>query len=235
MKRYRHYSFDLWQTLIRSNIGFREARARWLTSNFNPGKLPYEEVLAITSETAKMCDQISEASQFSMHPAQMYGIVLYRLGFDVTKLHQRDLSSMLNVVESQFRAHPPFVYDDSVFLVLQALKHEGATISITCNTGFIPGHYLERFLIDVGVGQYIDFYLFSDQLGICKPSYSMFMKMCSMANHLHEVRGRGPLLPREILHVGDNHKTDIIGAETAGVDSFMIHGASGKTLKDLLL
>lgn len=235
MKRYQHYSFDLWYTLIRSNPGFKSVRTDYMSSNFNPHGKTKKEIQVITSKIAHMCDVISETTEMSVHPLQMYAMLLHGLDFDLKNVKEIDLISILNVMHARFLATPPPLYDKDTENVLRQLKAEGATISITSNTGFVPGGTLRQYLSNMGLARYIDFYIFSDEVGVCKPSQLIFNKMLLQAQQRTNLQGRGMLHPREVIHVGDNLKADILGAEACGIVAFHVHGTTGKTLKDLLL
>jgi len=43
MPYYRHYSFDLWLTLIKSNPGFKAERAHYFFENYNPLKKAWKK------------------------------------------------------------------------------------------------------------------------------------------------------------------------------------------------
>lgn len=235
MQRYKHYSFDLWQTLIRSNLAFKKSRAEYMALHFNPLHLSEREVQTIISEIAAMCDSVSECTEMSIHPIQMYSMLLFRLGFDKTNLTQMDMLSILNVMQARFLKDPPWVYDNDTRYVFRKLKQEGATISITSNTGFVPGSTLKQYLTDAGLAEWIDFYLFSDEIGVSKPSRVIFNKMSSIAQQCASLNGRGNWLQLDdIVHIGDNFKTDIQGARTAGITAIQVHGATGLTLKSLI-
>lgn len=234
MKKYQHYSFDLWQTLIRSNAGFKNVRANYLFSNFNPNGYSQNEIMEKVSGIALMCDKVSESTEMSIHPIQMYAMALQKLGFNLDNVKEIDLISILNVMHARFLSTPPPIYDNDTELVLRQLKSEGATISITSNTGFVPGGTLRQYLSNMGLARYIDFYIFSDEVGVCKPSQLIFNKMILQAQQKTNLRGRGMLHPRDIVHVGDNLKTDIRGAENCGIAAVHVHGSTGLTLKSLL-
>jgi putative hydrolase of the HAD superfamily len=66
---------------------------------------------------------------------------------------------------------------------------------------------VEQILARVGIGQYFDEVLISGQLGVRKPHPTMFA----------ELTRRFKLAPEDIIFVGDELQTDMIGAQGAGM------------------
>jgi len=69
-----------------------------------------------------------------------------------------------------------------------------------------PGIALRKLLAEEGVAEYFDLMLFSDEAGIRKPDPAIF----------HLAASGLKMEPTEIVHVGDNLKTDVWGAKKAG-------------------
>jgi FMN phosphatase YigB (HAD superfamily) len=68
---------------------------------------------------------------------------------------------------------------------------------------------VEQILARVGIRQFFDEILISGQLGVRKPHPSMFA----------ELTRRLKLAPGDIVFVGDELQTDIIGAQEAGLST----------------
>jgi len=66
---------------------------------------------------------------------------------------------------------------------------------------------VEQILAGVGIGQFFDEILISGQLGVRKPHLAMFA----------ELMRRLKLTPEDIVFVGDELQTDIVGAQEAGL------------------
>ena len=92
---------------------------------------------------------------------------------------------------------------------LRALRKKGYTLGIITN----GDTYGQNAKIDSGnLRQYFDVVLVSNTLGIHKPDpriYEIAMGQLGAEKHT-------------TLFVGDNPKTDILGAQNAGIDSFLI-------------
>lgn len=60
MSSYRHYSFDLWLTLIRSNPAFKQKRTEYFHQNFNYSHKSIDEVALAFRQIDIMCNTINE-------------------------------------------------------------------------------------------------------------------------------------------------------------------------------
>ena len=85
--------------------------------------------------------------------------------------------------------------------VLQALRLAGVSVAVVSDTGFDLRPVFER----LGVAAWVDAWVFSYELGVCKPDPAVFRTACSLLG----------AMPGETLMVGDNPMTDG-GAAAAG-------------------
>ena len=60
MSRFRHYSFDLWLTLIKSNPAYKPERAGIFYRDYNSLNKSLEEIAAIFRQVDLMCNAINE-------------------------------------------------------------------------------------------------------------------------------------------------------------------------------
>jgi putative hydrolase of the HAD superfamily len=102
--------------------------------------------------------------------------------------------------------------------VLQLLEDQNKLIGIVCNTGLTPGIGLRKFLAKEGVGDYFDLMLFSDEAGVRKPNPEIFQ----IAARKLQVK------PCNIVHVGDNLKSDVWGAQNAGFKAIFLATTEGR-------
>jgi len=93
------------------------------------------------------------------------------------------------------------------------------------NTGFIKGITLRKVLKSLAIDQYFDFQLYSDEVGLSKPNQELFQLMIKEALLLNHV----PL--KQIIHIGDNPKADIWGADMAGISSLLINSNNTSIIK----
>lgn len=99
------------------------------------------------------------------------------------------------------------VFDDTV-AALAKLHESGYQLGIISN--------LRRDMLQIcqrlGIGQYVDFVVNSAEVGAEKPSASIFMAALE----------RATVAPQEAVHVGDQHRSDVIGARGVGIHPVLI-------------
>lgn len=77
---------------------------------------------------------------------------------------------------------------------------------------------MRKFLANESVTEYFDLMIFSEEIGIRKPDRRIF----------HLAARRLGVQPSEIVHVGDNLKTDVWGAKTAGLKAIYFSSQEGR-------
>lgn len=230
MKQYKHYSFDLWQTLIKSNPLFRQKRAEYFHSHFNRDNKSIQEIQDIISDIDKMVNIINEKTGCCMDALEMYAMLLFRLNYDMKHLLFRDLMAIYHITDQLFFDNPPSLYDEDTQRVLEELKKRGATISILSNTAFVRGTTLKRFLHTNDLWMLVDFEIYSDEAGLSKPNEHLFRHLLQ---YVHALRKHHPVRDTEIVHVGDSLSADIEGAKRIGIDAIQIN-SNDKTITHLL-
>jgi len=89
-------------------------------------------------------------------------------------------------------------------------------LAIICDTGYSPGAVLRELLDRHGLLGYFEYSYFSNEHGISKPDARVFLHV------LEELSVR----PAEAAHVGDIQRTDIAGAQAAGMAAVHFVGAN---------
>jgi HAD superfamily hydrolase (TIGR01509 family) len=112
---------------------------------------------------------------------------------------------------------PPYL-EPNISNVLKQLRNQNILTGIICNTGRTPGFGIRRFLENEGVAKYFDHMLFSDEIGIRKPDPRIFQIAATKLNVKLD----------EIVHVGDNLKSDVWGAKKAGLKAIYFSTNIGK-------
>jgi len=218
MKYYKHYSFDLWLTLIKSNPNFKEKRTLFFYENYNFYKKTLTEVGTIFRKVDLMCNAINEKTGKNIDSSEMYLMVIsiindYTIAFD-----DIDLDHIACKMENLLFEYMPLIYCSETKAVLEYLKAtKGNTLSILSNTGFIPGKLLRNVLKHICIDMYFDFQIYSDEVGLSKPNKDIFKLM---VNKITENR---QILLSEIVHIGDNVRADVIGANSLGIHSILIN------------
>jgi HAD superfamily hydrolase (TIGR01549 family) len=102
---------------------------------------------------------------------------------------------------------------DGVADALAALSERGIRLGIICDVGFTPSLALLAHLERQGLLKYFDHWSFSDEVGVYKPAPEIFE---------HALAGLGAPDPSGCVHVGDRRRTDVAGAQAAGMRAVRI-------------
>ena len=221
MKEYKHYSFDLWLTLIRSNKKFKEMRNSLFCSFYNPGGYSLQYVTSIIHEIDEMSTKYSEMTGEHVQSTHMIFQILSRLGNKIILL--TEINSIDKAIQDFFITFPPVLYDNSTLDVLNSLSSNGKILNILSNTGFIHGSTIKKVLPLIGIDYTVfNYQLYSDELNMAKPNPNFFNAMRTFQGSRAE----------DILHVGDNPIADG-GSEAAGIKFFQIN-SNYKRIIDIL-
>lgn len=102
-------------------------------------------------------------------------------------------------------------------------------LAVICDTGYSPGSVLRRVLERHGMLAHFEYLYFSDEHGVSKPDARAFRRT------LAELEVHAP----EAAHVGDIQRTDIAGAQAAGMHAVHFIGANdhdaGHSTADLIV
>ncbi len=226
--RFEHWSFDLWQTLIRPNPAFKKVRSAWILDEFNPPGHSVESIENAFSEMNRLANSINEKVGKNIDALEILASSLYRIDIDIDNLDAAVLNGADCEICRIFCENPPTIFDGQIIPALDFLKKKGCTISLLSNTGSIRGATLKTALAPTGLFDRFDFLLFSDEMGVSKPSPAAFDFLKS------EVNSRRPDLPESnILHIGDSQLADELGAKNAGLAAVRIN-SNNLRLGDLL-
>jgi len=217
MNSYKHYSFDLWLTLIKSHPSFKQERNRFFFDNFNYKNKSLEEITKIFRQVDLMCNAINEKTGNNLEAEEMYLMVISAMNDHAVSFHDIDLTKLYDEMEQLVFKHLPVIYCDNTAAALGRLREANNTISVLSNTAFIKGRTLREVLKRLEIHHLFDFQLYSDEVGMSKPNQELFQLMIRTVTS-----GRNIHL-KEIIHVGDNIKADIEGGSIAGISTFLIN------------
>ena len=224
---YRHFSFDLWLTLIRSNPQYKKKRDQLLQAYFSidtdPGK-----VSQVIRYYDLLCNRLSEKLGIHITVQQIYYQILCRLGVNIDAIDTQQLDNFYQETEQLFMQYKPLLIDPKISQLLHRIQSEGKTASILSNTAFIKGSTLRSLLEQYELGQYFSFQLYSDELGQAKPHPTAFQQVLIQAQAVHQPH----ISPDQIVHIGDNKTADYDGAISAGMHALLIqHKSDEKALQ----
>jgi putative hydrolase of the HAD superfamily len=207
-------TFDLWNTLISNspidNHRYRQKRVegiRWileqngLNVRFDDLALAYDKGFEKCEETWRKNQDLCTEEQLKI----MFDLLNYE------KLGDLPLNLMPELVEafvSPLLDEPPSLIDGAK-KILQQIKKESYKIGLICNTGRTPGKTIRVLLERLGIINYFDATVFSNELRIRKPDPRIFLYTLDL------LKSR----PQSSLHIGDIVDLDVLGAKNAGMIS----------------
>lgn len=231
MKTYKHYSFDLWLTLIKSNPVFKKERALFFYKHLNAADKSLEEVELIFRKVDLMSNTINQKSGSNLKAEEMYLMVIYEINGSNSTFENLDINWLLQEMEQLFFQYIPTIYNSKTLSTLHKLKEiPDVSMSILSNTAFIKGSTVRVVLERLEMAQFFDFQLYSDEVNMSKPNYEFF---ALMIEKIYYKRLHDNLTFDDVIHVGDNEIADIHGANNFGINSFLIN-SNNKTIDDLL-
>ena len=233
MKKIKHYSFDLWLTLIKSNPYFKKARAEYFFKNFNFLRKSIQEVETIFREVDVTCNRINEITGKNIDSDEMYLLALHKMNGKIDFISEIAPSEIYSDIEVIIFNYLPEIYDKNTLETLKKIKYESKdiTMNILSNTAFIKGETLRKVLNELAFSEYFDFYIFSDEVGYSKPNIKIF----NLAwDEILKIRNDSTTLKKEeVIHIGDNFSADIEGAEKFGFSYLQIN-SNEKSITQLL-
>lgn len=231
MKTYKHYSFDLWLTLIKSNPTFKKERALFFHKHLNAAKKPLVEVELLFRKVDLMSNAINQKSGRNLDVEEMYLMIIYELNGSNSIFENLDMEWLLHEMEQLFFLYIPTIYHPETLSTLKSLKEiPNISMNILSNTGFIKGATLRIALEKIGIAHFFNFQLYSDEVNLSKPNVEFFSLMIEK---IYEERKCDNLVLDDIIHIGDNIIADIHGANHLGINSFQIN-SNLNTIADLL-
>lgn len=222
MTQYKHYSFDLWQTIIKSHPEYKKQRADYFHKHFNRKGMSPDDVFLVIRDVERLVDKVNQITCLSMPCVEIVAMILVQLGYETDALSIDDMSSIVHMMQQKFLDLPPVFYDNDTKGVLHYLHSEGASLNILSNTAFIVGSTLDNVLGILGIGEYLSFTIYSDQVGLSKPCPGLFELMVKEAK----------VDKSKIIHIGDNPIADIRGASSVGIAAMQINTVN-KTIKNI--
>ncbi len=150
------------------------------------------------------------ARGFTMHPERsrefwiwVYQTFLAQVGCEESRA--AGLSQRL--FETFVRSESYRLYDDAL-PTLERVRRAGLKVGVISNWE----EWLERLMVDLNMREHVDVAVVSGQAGVEKPDAEIFQYALDAA-------GVGP---EEAIHVGDNLRDDVEGAEAVGIRGILI-------------
>jgi putative hydrolase of the HAD superfamily len=215
-------TFDLWETLLFEKDG--ESSRRTISRCCKLAEVLRDCGIEVSSdqvdealkETIKSLLKAWDANRDVSHSDQLR-MFFKSVSKGSVKFRDEWMAGLSSAYVSPIFDLPPFINPDAP-KVLKWLKKQKKRIGMICNTGLTPGFALRKLLEKERIAGYFDVMTFSDETGVRKPDPRIFK----------ETAKRLGTKACEILHVGDNLKTDVWGAKNAGFWAMHLAGDAGR-------
>ncbi|WP_316839612.1 HAD family hydrolase [Pedobacter gandavensis] len=220
MPFYKHYSFDLWLTLIKSNPAFKTERTKYFHAHYNSKKKSVDEVALIFRQVDLMVNAINEKTGKNIDADEMYLMVISIMNDYSTEFQGLDTAALYLEMEILLLNNMPLLYNSESLSVLSELKSsDRSTTNILSNTGFIKGVTLRKVLENLKLTDLLDFQLYSDEVRLSKPNPEFFKLMLDTIDQEKHPEIR----LQEIIHIGDNPVADVKGGKAMGINTLLIN------------
>jgi putative hydrolase of the HAD superfamily len=215
-KNYKHISFDLWLTLIKSNPEFKDKRNN-LFRGFFEIDASIEEVSAKIRYYDVVCNNINEKTGLNFDTFEIYALILNSLDKDNDVIDVNKLTDYYNESEALLLKYKPVLLYPELKEYLKKVQSENITMSLLSNTAFIKGRTLRKVISFYELEEFFSFQIYSDECGFSKPNFKIFELVDDEVNKI-------AITPKKaILHVGDNRNADYDGAKNYGFDALLIN------------
>jgi putative hydrolase of the HAD superfamily len=213
--KYKHISFDLWLTLIKSNPEYKINRNILFREFFSIDK-PIEEVALIIRKFDVLTNSINEKITHNFDTFEIYCLILDGLGADINNFTLQQLQDFYLLTENLLMQYKPLLLNANIPVLLKQLHQQGKTMNILSNTAFIKGTSLRKIISYYELDKYFSFQAYSDETGFSKPGMEMYRYAYEMMTAL------GISAKHDVLHVGDNLVSDYNGAISFGFNAHLI-------------
>jgi putative hydrolase of the HAD superfamily len=216
MKRsFKHVSLDVWQTLIFSNEEFRKKRNQLLIKSFDL-RQSFDQVSEIVKNRQAWCTHANQLVGKNFDSFEILLLILQDCGLSIYDVSIYTLETYYYEIEKLFLEYPPIVIDKNLKGILEKFKDQNIGVNLLSNTGLIKGRSLRTFFDQINLSSYFDFQLYSDEVGVSKPSIKFFDLVFEKAVGLQNI------LPSQIIHVGDNKVADYEGGLKYGFNVYLV-------------
>lgn len=210
---YKHISFDLWLTLIKSNPNYKSKR-NLLFKDFFELEQDIETVSQKVRYYDVVCNSINEKTGKNIDTEEIYLLILSSLGYDMNKMNRKMLEEFYEESEKIFFDNEPVFINSDTYQIFNDLKNEGITMNILSNTGFVKGKTLRLFLDENNLGGFFDFQIYSDECNYSKPNVEIFNLVYD------KIKIKNRTFKSQVIHIGDNLIADCEGAKAFGFSTF---------------
>ena len=203
-------TFDYWDTIFKMDSEFnpkvfRIEKAKMIISQFKIN-LDDRHLADLIDEVWKKFDDEWQNNYRTMTTEEIIDFILTKLE---VKIPNDQFESLVIFFQEAILKSPPKLFDGVREAIDQLSKKY--KLGIISDTGFTPGRVLRKILEMNDLRKYFSVCIFSDEFGKSKPHPDVFYRAaksleCDIS---------------ELVHIGDNERTDISGADSSGARSIL--------------
>jgi putative hydrolase of the HAD superfamily len=209
----RAVTFDFWQTLVSERRGVMRAMQvdRWIRRLAETDQpRDRSEIESAFAANWERFEERWRTNEGQYGAADTVDFVTDRLGVRLEDgLRERLVDGFSIVGETA-----PLEVAPSIEETLITLRDAGMKLGIVCDVGLTPAVTLRRRLEGLGLLRYFDAWAFSDETGWFKPAPEAFAPALEALE----------VAPEDAAHVGDNERTDLVGARSLGMAAIQYTG-----------
>lgn len=209
-------SFDLWGTLIKGNPLYKSARTLIVANFVDSSRFTREDITKAFEMVKKDFDVLTEK-----YGIQFDSKDLYEHAFNLLDIPKEYRDGIRIALARAFVQTPPVIIPGTLE-ALEVLSRQYKIVLIS-NTLLVDGHILETALRPSGLWDTFEHLSFSSDVRFAKPSPNIFLNAYAAVG----------VAPHEVVHVGDNTRTDGFGIEQVGGTFRHINGTSDNTIKHI--
>lgn len=213
--KYKHLSFDLWLTLIKSSPEFKKKR-NLLFKDFFEIDYSIDKVTEVVRYYDVLCNSINEKSGLNIDTFEIYYLILNELNVNINDVGIDKLRQFYKETEFLFMEFKPDLIYPEIQLLFKGIVEQDKTISILSNTAFIKGVTLRKLLSYYDLEEYFSFQIYSDETGFSKPNKEIFQLV------YNEIDSFRPIEKKDVIHIGDNEIADYDGAINFGFGALLL-------------
>ena len=215
-------TFDLWDTVFIDNSDEpkRKAAGR-LTKKEERRSLVLEFASKHKGVSKELVDSIYDTADAAFSKVwhdqfvtwkvvERMEIIFKGLGVNLSPGEMNSIVKLHEEMELEFR--PDFI--EGVGEAIEVL-HKSYRLGVISDAIFSPGRVLRELLKGEGLLQYLNHFVFSDEIGNSKPQPIVFESTCNKFG----------IEPKELVHIGDREHNDILGPKNIGANALLCTAA----------
>jgi putative hydrolase of the HAD superfamily len=200
-------TLDFWDTIYKMDFeidlnGLRIEKLMSVLKNYNID-IPQENIIKVYKKVHSEFDRCWIEDHKTMTTREVLEMIFSTINVNISA---EDSNYLVSVFQEAILSNPPALITGVKETIIKLSSQY--KLGIISDTGFSPGIILRKILESDNILNYFSILIFSDEFGKAKPNSSIF----NFATKELQVE------QKEIVHIGDNERTDVFGAMNAGMN-----------------